>query len=176
VTGPTGAEGPTGPQGDSVTGPTGSTGPTGPAGSVQADALIYTPAFTDAGSLLASSLDPASGTYVLVGDMVTFSIEVDFTNVTNFGTGQYSLTLPSQPINRTFVFTGYLEQAGNDTDYIVYGIIKKGTSTPKIDLWIPETDPSSQTTLINNVVSGSNPIAIDASDKIFISGTYIEAP
>jgi hypothetical protein len=176
VTGPTGPTGSTGPQGDSITGPTGATGPTGPSGSVQADALIYSPAFTDAGSVLEFTGTPAAGTYVVVGDVVSFSIEVDFTNVTNFGSGQYSLTLPFQPIDKTFVFTGYLEESGSDSDYVIYGIIKKGSATPKINLFVPKSDFSSQTSLTNNSVTGSNPVPIDSSDKIFISGTYIAAP
>lgn len=49
---------------------------------------------------------PATGFYVKVGKVVTVQINVSFANVTNFGTGQYSLTLPFDSKYHTDVFAG----------------------------------------------------------------------
>jgi len=65
-------------------------------------------ASTWAGTGLAFTGTPATSTYVQVGKVVQFQIAVACTNVTNFGTGAYTLTLPvaaSGPSSLTGVLT-----------------------------------------------------------------------
>jgi hypothetical protein len=52
----------------------------------------YTPVWSGTG--LTYTGTPTSGFYIKIGNLVQIQITVDFDNVTNFGTGQYSLTLP----------------------------------------------------------------------------------
>jgi hypothetical protein len=54
--------------------------------------VAYTPSWTGTG--LVHSGTPATGSYMKVNKLVTFRASVVCTTTTNFGTGQYSLTLP----------------------------------------------------------------------------------
>jgi hypothetical protein len=55
--------------------------------------VTYTPTWSGTG--LAFTGTPAVGRYSRVGKMITYNIQVNCSTVTNFGTGQYSITLPS---------------------------------------------------------------------------------
>jgi hypothetical protein len=56
------------------------------------DIQTYTPIWTGTG--LEYTGNPTTDSYVKIGSLVHFTINVDCTTVTNFGTGQYSITLP----------------------------------------------------------------------------------
>ena len=64
----------------------------------------YNPVWSGTG--LAFTGIPATGSYVKVGNLVQVQISVIFTNVTNFGTGQYSLTIPFPSKYHTDVYGG----------------------------------------------------------------------
>lgn len=53
-----------------------------------------------------------TGTYVRTGDLVHFRIDVDFDNITSFGTGQYYLTLPFQAKHNYQLSDGCLHGSG----------------------------------------------------------------
>ena len=56
---------------------------------------------------------PAIGSYIKVGNFVIVQLEVNFTNVSNFGTGQYFLTLPFNSKYHTDVYGGSIHKITN---------------------------------------------------------------
>lgn len=133
-----GVPGPQGPRGlQGIQGETGLTGPMGPAGPAGADAVFpdpvsWTPVVTGTGFTQTSN--PATGTYLKYGKMVVVNLFVPFSNVTNFGTGQYSVTLPFQPSWHTDVFAGSVHNVGNTVEhYSLKGHLND--QTPVMSLW-----------------------------------------
>ncbi len=59
----------------------------------------YSPLWSGIG--LAFTNTPTTGSYIKIGNLITVQIDVLFTNVSNFGTGQYSLTIPFKSSNFT---------------------------------------------------------------------------
>ena len=115
-TGPTGGVGPTGPTGVGSTGPQGLpgiAGPTGPAGSTFTfpDPVAWTPVLSATG--FSQTSNPATGEYFKYGKMVFLNLNVPLTNVTNFGTGQYHVTLPFAPAKHGDASAGTLHDADN---------------------------------------------------------------
>lgn len=64
----------------------------------------YTPVWSGTGLTFTGT--PATGHYIKIGNLVTVEINVVLDTVTNFGTGQYSLTLPFASKYHTDVFGG----------------------------------------------------------------------
>lgn len=106
---------------------------------------------------------PATGHYIKVGKMIFYKIFVSCTNVTNFGTGQYSLTLPS----------GF----NPDTHYQHLGGLHKGTShytlladiengTNAITLYHPAANGT------QDIFSYNKPTTLTTASYFYISGTY----
>ena len=62
-----------------------------------------------------------TGQYMLIGDLVHFEIQATFSNVTNFGTGQYFLTLPFAPNATIVIRNGNLTDASNGRQYALSG-------------------------------------------------------
>jgi hypothetical protein len=56
---------------------------------------------------------PASGYYIKIGNFIQVQIDVVFTTVTNFGTGQYYLTLPFASKYHTDVYGGSVHDVVN---------------------------------------------------------------
>jgi hypothetical protein len=135
LTGPIGPEGPQGPQGEQ--GIQGEVGPQGPQGEPGADATFpdpvsWTPIVSGAGFI--QTFNPATGDYMKYGRMVVVNLFVPFTNVVNFGTGQYSVTLPFPANNHTDVFAGSIHNTGSTTDhYSLKGHLDAGSS--QMTLW-----------------------------------------
>ena len=89
-------------------------------GSVQS----YNPTWSGTG--LAFTGTPATGSYIKIGKVITVQIDVLFTNVTNFGTGQYSLTIPFASKYHTDVYGGSIHDVNATVNH--YSI--KGHLTP----------------------------------------------
>jgi hypothetical protein len=183
VTGPTGAAGATGPTGptgaagtngatgptgatgaaSTVTGPTGATGATGATGPNPAT-QTYTPTWSGTGLTFTGT--PATGTYIRIGDLVQVSLSVVCTNVTNFGTGQYSLTLPVGALNSPMV-RGTLT-IGADV-YNLLGIASPSSTT--MTLWYWAGNPSVATLFDHN-----SPGNMTTGTTFNLYGSYIAAP
>jgi hypothetical protein len=144
-------------------GPTGPTGSQGPAGvPVISD---YTPVLT--GSSLAFTGTPASGTYAQSGRDISFSINVDLSGVSNFGTGTYTLTLPTLPLGSvSYRFNGILDVAGNGaTRFAIVGINAPGSAV--MTLFYLGTNGAA--TLQSNTL----PATLTTSSIIYLNGSYI---
>lgn len=74
---------------------------------------------------------PATGSYIKIGNFVIVQIDVDFTTVTNFGTGQYSLTLPFASKYHTDVYGGSIHDITNQgiDHYSLKGHLVPGSTT-----------------------------------------------
>jgi hypothetical protein len=160
--GPTGASGPTGPTGANGTnGAAGATGPTGPAFAQSITEVSYNPTFAGTGTY-AQVGTTAFGKYVKAGQMVTFALNITMANVTNFGTGNFTVTLPVAPSADTYVFTGYLYDAENE-----YMIHAKSTGGATMILYITGTNG------LLTPLSPTSPVTLDISSEINLSGSYI---
>ena len=71
----------------------------------------YNPVWSGTG--LAFTGTPATGFYVKIGNLVQVQIDVVFTTVTNFGSGQYSLTIPFNSKYHTDVYGGSVHDIVN---------------------------------------------------------------
>ena len=76
----------------------------GDIGGLTTEIQSYSPTWSGDG--LAFTGTPATGSYIKIGNLVTVQIDVLYTTVTNFGTEQYSLTLPFASKYHTDVYGG----------------------------------------------------------------------
>jgi hypothetical protein len=124
----------------------------------------YSPVWSGTG--LAFTGTPAIGTYVKIGNLVQVQIDVNFTNVTNFGSGQYSLTLPHPSKYHTDVYGGSIHNVGSTTDhYSLKGHLLPTSST--MTLWY--ISGSSQ----DQIFDHNSPINLVTTDKFHMSFSYI---
>ena len=129
-------------------------------GSVQS----YNPTWSGTG--LAFTGTPATGYYVKIGKVVTVQIDVLFTNVTNFGTGQYSLTIPFASKYHTDVYGGSIHDVNATVNH--YSI--KGHLTPSstsMTVW------SLKSSAQDEPFDHNSPFVLTTSDKFHMSFTYI---
>jgi hypothetical protein len=128
-TGPTGAAGATGPTGAAgATGPTGAAGATGPTGPAMSfpNPVSYTPIWSGTGLTQSSNL--ATGSYFDYGRMVVVQITVPMTNVTNFGTGGYSVTLPKPSATHTDGWGGTIHDTSTGNFYSIKAHLEVGSN------------------------------------------------
>jgi hypothetical protein len=168
VLGPTGPQGPRGYQGETgltgsqgSTGPQGATGPTGPAASPEA--VSWTPTLTATG--FTQSSNPATGDYFRVGKIAFVNLEVPFSATTDFGTGQYSITLPFESAKHTDVFGGSIHNTGSPTQfYSIKGHLEPGSNL--MSIWYISG------TSLDQEFNRSAPITLNNTDLFHMSFTY----
>jgi len=117
---------------------------------------------TWAGTGLVHTGTPATGSYMKMNKMVEFNIAVDCATVSNFGTGQYSLTLPFVSA-KTYTFIGHAYDTSSGKNYHVRGIVAAGSGI--LTLWDGNTAEYT-------VMDHTHPINIAVADKFYINGTY----
>jgi hypothetical protein len=123
----------------------------------------YSPIWTGAG--LTYSSNPATGSYVKIGRLVHFTINVICTNVTNFGTGQYSITLPFIPSVQYAFRDGQIFDDSANQHYRILGEGIPATTT--MLLWYGGTTND----LAFKFNTPVNLLAV--ADDWYVSGTYI---
>lgn len=133
-------------------------------GNITSTIHTYNPTWSGTG--LAFTGTPATGSYIKIGNLVTVQIDVLYTTVTNFGTGQYSLTLPFASKYHTDVYGG----SAHDTAPTLRHYSLKGHLSPS----------SSTMTLWQHAGSGADepmdfntPINAETVDKFHMSFSYI---
>lgn len=123
---------------------------------------------TWSGTGLAYTGTPAVGQYSRVGKMITFYILVTLTNVTNFGTGNYSLTLPSGlPSQMHAVVNGGLHDTSSNNHLNLLGDLEPGSLT--VELYYPTSNG------VNDRFDHNSPLNLTTADYFYISGTYFIA-
>jgi hypothetical protein len=149
-------------------GPTGLTGSPGADGTPGASApfpepISWSPIVTATG--FSQSSNPAIGDYLRYGRMVAVNIYVPFSNATNFGTGQYSVSLPFPAVHHTDVFAGSIHNVGPIVEhYSLKGHLSSGSS--QMSLWY--ISGASKDEMFNK----SSPIILNTTDLFHMSFIY----
>jgi hypothetical protein len=108
------------------------------------------------------------GSYVKHGLLVHFRIDVDFDNITSFGTGQYYLDLPF-PSKYNYEFTaGCLHDISATRDYPMTGHVYAGESR----MLLKSLDASGNSAFAVPFTA-TLPITLTVADNFHISGDYI---
>lgn len=125
----------------------------------------YNPIWSGTG--LTFNNTPATGSYVKIGNLVMVQIDVVFTGVTNFGNGQYSLTLPFASKYHTDVYGGSIHDSVNQgTDhYSLKGHLSDGSTT--FTVW------NIKSSAADEPFDHNSPIGLTTSDKFHMSFSYI---
>lgn len=158
------ATGPQGPQGEQgIQGIQGIPGVGTPPSEV-----AYTPTFsTISGTAPTFSSTPlVTGSYAVSGVLTYFRIEVELDNVTNFGTGQYYVTLPFTPLRDFITRDGSLVRASNGTRYALNGHALAESNM----LRLYYSGSSSH----DEIFDHDSPHNLATEDTFQISGTYLQ--
>ena len=102
-----------------------------------------------------------------IGKMITANAQINFTNVTNFGTGQYYFDIPAGIPSRAHDLSagGFLSKAGNT--YTVFGTL--AATGNKMYLYHPTSNGGSDTVTYNK------PTTITTATTINITGVALLA-
>jgi hypothetical protein len=125
----------------------------------------YSPVWSGTGLVFTNT--PATGSYVKIGNLVIVQIEVIFTNVSNFGTGQYSLTLPFASKYHTDVYGGSIHDVVNQgvDHYSIKGHLSD--SSTAMTIWGVGSSAKDEP------FDHNSPINLTTTDKFHMSFTYI---
>ncbi|HEY7823887.1 MAG TPA: hypothetical protein VIG24_13675 [Acidimicrobiia bacterium] len=111
------------------------------------------------------------GHYIRVGDLVQVDVQVDFDNITSFGTGQYYVTLPFPCVEAVMIRGGCLHDADTGLQYHISGHANKGS----VNLTLFTTDISGQR-LNDFEFTFTEPVTLTTADNFHIQGSYIAEP
>ena len=161
-----------------ASGPTGPQGPAGPESNPVA--VRYTSAFTATGLTFTGTGVTAPGYnsyYVKTGALVTFYIEILCTTVTNFGTGQYALSLPFLPAQGGNHFAGWVWRdpsiPADDANHIILNADHNG-ATKQLDLHFLVGAPANPKPVIENQLKQGAPgYNLTTVSRLYVNGTYI---
>jgi hypothetical protein len=137
----------------------------GDVGGLTTEIQSYSPTWSGTG--LAFTGTPATGSYIKIGNFVMLQIDVDFDNVSNFGTGQYSLTLPFPSKYHTDVYGGSIHDVVNQgvDHYSLKGHLSDGSST--FTIWNIKSSAADEPFDYNS------PINLTTADLFHMSFSYI---
>jgi hypothetical protein len=122
----------------------------------------YTPTFGD-GATYAQSSNAATGGYIKNGKLVYFDVEFFFTNVTNFGSTQYHITLPFNAAKEAVFRNGTFHDSSASNTYHLTGHVAAGSNV--MYLWYTA---SGQDQFFNH----NSPVTIQTVDSFHLSGMY----
>jgi hypothetical protein len=109
-----------------------------------------------------------SGSYIKAGPQVHFQIQVDFDNITSFGSGQYFMTLPFPSKHAYQVAAGCLHDISTGRDYPIFGHMNAGESQ-----MVLKSIDSQGNAAFNIPFAQGSPITLTTADNFHVSGTYI---
>ena len=137
----------------------------GDVGGLTTEIKSYSPVWSGTG--LAFTNTPATGSYIKIGNFVQVQISVDFDNVSNFGTGQYALTLPFPSKYHTDVYGGSIHDVVNQgvDHYSIKGHLSDGNST--FTIW------NIKSSAADEPFDSNSPINLTTADLFHMSFTYI---
>ncbi len=137
----------------------------GDVGGLTTEIKSYSPVWSGTG--LAFTGTPATGTYIKIGNLIQVQISVDFDNVSNFGTGQYSLTLPFPSKYHTDVYGGSVHDVVNQgvDHYSLKGHLSDNSST--FTIW------NIKSSAADEAFDHNSPIGLTSSDLFHMSFSYI---
>jgi hypothetical protein len=130
--------------------------------------ISYAPVWSGTGLTFTGT--PAVGQYSRVGKMITFNIKVNCTTVTNFGTGQYHLTLPFAPYSNFVFRNAGLHDTSANVHYSILG--DSNSSSTDIELLYSRSQGSHNQ---DDPFDHNSPVTLATGDFFYISGTYFIA-
>lgn len=138
----------------------------GDVGGLTTEVKSYNPVWSATGLTFTGT--PATGSYIKIGNLVIVQIDVILTTVTNFGTGQYSLTIPFASRYHTDVYGGSIHDVVNQgvDHYSVKGHLAPGSST--MTIWNIGSSAKDEPFDLNS------PFNLTTSDKFHMSFSYID--
>lgn len=116
--------------------------------------------------------------FVKAGQLVSFWIAVDFTTVTNFGTGQYKLELPFQPVDNTanhFPAWCWVDPSlpPDELNGHIQLVADHLQASKVLDIhWLQSTTATPKP-VIESILSQGNPVTFTTASKLYVNGTYI---
>jgi hypothetical protein len=105
-----------------------------------------------------------SGDWAKWDGLVHFAIDVDFDNITSFGTGQYYVKLPFAAKNNYLLSDGCLHDQSNGDEYAILGHVQAGSDI----LTLLSTASNGRQVHFTNSV----PVNLNVADNFHIAGTY----
>ena len=108
--------------------------------------------------------DDIIGTYNRIGNLVHFVVTVDFDGITDFGTGQYYITLPYAPTTDYLFSSGHLYDYSTGNSYIMVGMVDANSDVLKLFY----LGSNSQLAAFEH----NAPKTLTIDDHFDISGTY----
>ena len=173
IKGPTGEQGPQGIQG--IQGISGTSG--------LETSIRYSPIFQATGMTFTGSgttYPTYNSYYVKSGLLVSFVIEIDFTTVTNFGTGQYKVALPFAPAFGYNHFSGWIWADPNvdpdtGTGHTILNADTAGITTV-LDLHYLKQSGGANSPIREGLWTQALPVTLTTISKAYINGTYICVP
>jgi hypothetical protein len=107
-----------------------------------------------------------TGHYSVMDNLVHFEIQVDFDNITNFGTGQYFVDLPFPSHASYQMRNGCIHDFSTGRQYSIGGHVFEGESR----LYLNFTDTNGR----DSEFTHNTPFALAVEDNFHISGTYFK--
>ena len=127
--------------------------------------VAFTP--TGGGTGVVVSGDAFYGRYTLVGNLCYFSYRVVFTNITNFGTGQYFMDLPFPTLSPLMTRDGCLHDQSTGNQYHISG--HAFAETTRMDLF---TTDSVGNRHYDFPFKQGTPVTLTTEDTFHIQGVY----
>ena len=181
--GPQGIQGIQGPQGEQgIQGVQGIQGIQGISGTSGLETYIrYSPTFQATGMTFTGSgvtYPTYNSYYIKSGLLVSFVIEIDFTTVTNFGTGQYKVALPFVPAFAYNHFSGWIWADPNispdqGTGHTILNADTANNNTTVLDLHYLKQGGGANSPIREGLWVQGTPVALTTISKAYINGTYI---
>jgi hypothetical protein len=185
IKGPQGDQGPQGIQGiqgiQGLQGVQGIQGIQGVSGTSGLETYVrYSPIFQATGMTFTGSgatYPTYNSYYIKSGLLVSFVIEIDFTTVTNFGTGQYKVELPFAPAFAYNHFSGWIWADPNISPDVGTGhtILNADTSgiTTVLDLHYLKQSGGANSPIREGLWIQGTPVTLTTISKAYVNGTYI---
>ena len=157
-----------------VPGPPGPPGPQGPPGPPGDECCGEVTEFQVNGGTIGGNQPTFSGPplfsghYLRQGDQVSFDIQVDFTNITSFGTGQYFVDLPFPARFATMLRGACIHDVSASREYGLGGHVLAG-ATQLVLTYVASNgrdEPFTHTA----------PFQLATEDRFHVAGTYIAEP
>jgi len=180
--GPQGVQGNQGPQG--IQGVQGIQGIQGISGTSGLETYVrYSPTFQATGMTFTGSgatYPTYNSYYIKSGLLVSFVIEIDFTTVINFGTGQYKVALPFTPAFGYNHFNGWIWADPNvdpdiGTGHTILNADTVGITTV-LDLHYLKQSGGANSPIREGLWIQGTPVSLTTISKAYINGTYISIP
>ena len=137
----------------------------GDAGGLTTTINEYAPVWSGTGLTFTGT--PATGYYIKIGNLVQVQIDVSFAGVTNFGSGQYSLTIPVASKYHTDVYGGSIHDVVNQG--VDHYSIKGHLSSSSTDMTIWNIGSSAK----DEPVDYNSPFNLATADRFHMMFSYI---